>query len=334
MTSYVGAPHPFNASNDEWVLYIQRFEHFLLANKIENDNDRCHLLLALIGAPTYKLLSSLCAPKQPGELKFKDICDTLKKHFSPQPIKIAEHYRFYNRKQLEGESAAEYLAQLRQLANTCQFGTFLDEALCDRLVCGIRDLGMQRRLLAEADLTLKKAFQLIQGMEAAAKNAEEMQRENSTQQAAAATNVVHSTDPKAKKLSCSRCLGMGHNQAMCKYKTTKCNTCHKVGHLARACYRLQPRRQDQGVKGQHTGQSNKGHVRQVSDNPSEQVADIVTIYTVTEGLPHSYKVIMEVNKQPIEMELDTGAIVSEVTWTQQLHKPELKPCPFGVTIQT
>ena len=144
------------------------------------------MLLALIGAPTYKLLSSLCAPKQPGELKFKDICDTLKKHFSLQPIKIAECYRFYNRKQLEGES--DYLAQLRQLANMCQFGTFLDEALCDRLVCRIRDPGMQHRLLAEADMTLKKAFQLIQGMKAAVKNADETQQENSTQQAAA-TNV-------------------------------------------------------------------------------------------------------------------------------------------------
>ena len=153
---------------------------------------------------------------------------------------------------------------------------------------------MQRRFLAEADLTLKKASQLIQGMEDAAKNAEEMQRENSTQQAAA-TNVVHSTDPKAKKFSCSRYLGTSHNQAMCKYKIAKCNKCHKVGHLARAYYRLQPRRQEQGVKGQHTGQSNKGkgHVRQVTDNPNEQVADIVNIYTVTEGLPGSYKVIMQ-----------------------------------------
>ena len=84
----------------------------VIANKIDKDDDKCHLLLALIGAPTYKLLSSLCAPKQPGELKFKDICDTLKKHYLPQPIKIAERYRFYNRKQLEGESAADYLAQL------------------------------------------------------------------------------------------------------------------------------------------------------------------------------------------------------------------------------
>ena len=40
---------------------------------------------------------------------------------------------------------------------------------------------------------------------------------------------------------------------------------------------------------------------------------------------------MEVNKQPIKMELDTGAIVSlvsEVTWGQQLQKPALEPCPF------
>ena len=54
----------------------------------------------------------------------------------------------------------------------------------------------------------------------------------------------------------------------------------------------------------------------MTDNSGEQVADIVTIYTVTEGLPGSYKVLMEVNRQPIEMELDIGAIVglvSEIT---------------------
>ena len=134
MTSYLGALEPFNASNDEWQLYIQHFEHFLLANKISDSDEKCHLLLALMGAPTFKLLANLAAPKQPSELKFKDFCDILKKHYSPQPIKITERYRFYNRKQLSGESAAEYLAQLRKMASMCSFGTFLDEALCDRLV--------------------------------------------------------------------------------------------------------------------------------------------------------------------------------------------------------
>ena len=90
---------------------------------------------------------------------------------------------------------------------------------------------------------IKKAFQLIQGMEAAAKNAEEMQRENSIQQAAVATNVVHGADTKAEKLSCSRCLSTYHNQETSKYRTAKCNKCHN--HLARACYRPQPRKQEQ-----------------------------------------------------------------------------------------
>lgn len=90
MTSYVGAPQPFNASNDDWELYFQQFEHFLLANKIDDNEEKSHMLLALMGAPTFKLLTSLAAPKTPGELKFKDICDNLKNHYSPQPIKIAQ----------------------------------------------------------------------------------------------------------------------------------------------------------------------------------------------------------------------------------------------------
>ena len=97
MTTYVGAPQPFNASDDKWTLYIQHFKHFLLPNKIDSDEEKCHLLLALMRAPTHKLVEPVCT-KKPSELKFKDICNTLKRHFSPQPIKIAEHYRFYNRK--------------------------------------------------------------------------------------------------------------------------------------------------------------------------------------------------------------------------------------------
>ena len=58
-----------------------------------------------------------------------------------------------------------------------------------------------------------------------------------------------------------------------------------MGHLAKPCYKPPPppRRQDQGATAK--GQSSKGHVRQVTDNSSEQPADIVTIHTVTKGLP-------------------------------------------------
>ena len=99
MTSYLGALEPFNASNNEWQLFVQWFKYFLIANKISDSDERCHLLLALMGAPVFKLLvANLAAPKQPSKLKFKNICDILKKYYSPQPKKIAERYCFYNRK--------------------------------------------------------------------------------------------------------------------------------------------------------------------------------------------------------------------------------------------
>jgi len=97
MAVLVGASEPFNSLSDDWELYVQHFEHFLLANKIDGNDEKCHLLLALMGASTFKLLASLIAPKLPGQLKVAEICEKLKRHFSPKPVKIAECYCFYNR---------------------------------------------------------------------------------------------------------------------------------------------------------------------------------------------------------------------------------------------
>ena len=78
-------------------------------------------------------------------------------------------------KKVEKRSQTTYVADLRKLAIHCEFGEFLEDALCDRLVYGLKDEAMQRRLLGEADLSLKKAFEITQAMEAAVKNAREFQ---------------------------------------------------------------------------------------------------------------------------------------------------------------
>lgn len=60
-----------------------------------------------------------------------------------------------------------HVAELRRLSATCEFGTFLNEALRDRFVCGLNDESCQRRLLTDAKLTLIKAVEIAQGMETA-----------------------------------------------------------------------------------------------------------------------------------------------------------------------
>ena len=48
--------------------------------------------------------------------------------------------------------------------------------LRDRLVCGVRDIRIQRRLLAEPKLTLKRALDLSLAIEAEDKDASEIQK--------------------------------------------------------------------------------------------------------------------------------------------------------------
>ena len=55
------------------------------------------------------------------------------------------------------------------LGTECDFKEYPEEALRDRLVCGLRSAVIQRRLLAEENFTLKKAQELALGIETAAK---------------------------------------------------------------------------------------------------------------------------------------------------------------------
>ena len=87
---------------------------------------------------------------------------------------IAERFHFHRRNQQNGGTISEYIAELRKLALHCEFGDYLDQALRDRLVCGLLSDSIQKRLLAEADLTLTRALSISQGMEAASKNTQSL----------------------------------------------------------------------------------------------------------------------------------------------------------------
>lgn len=78
---------------------------------------------------------------------------------------VQHRFKFNSRSQREGESIADFVAELRRLSKDCQFEASLDDMLRDRLVAGIRDTRVQCRLLAELDLTFGRAFELSQAAE-------------------------------------------------------------------------------------------------------------------------------------------------------------------------
>lgn len=75
---------------------------------------------------------------------------------------------FYGRAQGEEESVIEFESELRKLAyavhSTISSVKHSETALC---VCGLKNQSIQKRLLAEPDLSLQKALEIAVNMEAA-----------------------------------------------------------------------------------------------------------------------------------------------------------------------
>ena len=109
----------------------------------------------------------MVAPETSSSKSVETLFEILKEHLKPQPITIAERYKFYCRDQHGNESVSDYVAELRKLTLNCHFKRFLDEVLRDRFVCGLISNSTRRRLLAERTLTLKTAINFAETLESA-----------------------------------------------------------------------------------------------------------------------------------------------------------------------
>ena len=184
---------------------------------------------------TYQQIRNLVAPAKPTGKSFAELVKLVKDHHHPPPSAIFQRFLFSSRSQKEGETVAEFVAELRKLSEHCKFEATLDDMLRDRLVCGLRDSRLQIRLLAESELTFKKAFEMTQASEVAERNTKELQAGKK----AAPVLTLRKSESLGQRQStplpmCYRCGGK-HRSAECRFKDADCNHCGKKGHIARVC---------------------------------------------------------------------------------------------------
>ena len=189
----------------------------------DNAAKRRSTFLSVVGPSSYKLLRSILAPVKPSEKTFEELTEVLKTHYNPPPSEVMQRFRFNTRSRKPGESVATYVAELRRLAEFCDYGVTLDKMIRDRLVSGINDDNIQKKLLSEPRLTYTRALEIAQGAKEAEKNLREM-RTPRRERDVAGVETTNKPEPvhriSGKQLrkpssGCCYCCGVpGHRMAV------------------------------------------------------------------------------------------------------------------------
>jgi hypothetical protein len=158
----------FNLRSGKWNTYISQLTAWFDISGVKPDT-RARYLIAVVGTETLDLIIDLCYPSEPDEVSYDDIVSKVREHLSPKRSELAERMGFRACKQTTDQSISEYVAQLKQLAQRCNFTgtTYLEENLRDQLAYGMRSDAIRFRLLTETKLTFSRAVEIATSLEAA-----------------------------------------------------------------------------------------------------------------------------------------------------------------------
>jgi hypothetical protein len=288
--------------------------------------------LASCGLAALDKLTSLVAPKDIDALKFSELEAALEMHLKPsRRLTIAERTRFFALRQSGDESIADFLVRIRKSVRHCKFDSLKqssspeEEMVCLTLIVGMRDAGMQQRVLEKMQDSTVSAAAIVDVV----RNAEQVKAfvaaastgDSFRPQSIGAGDSVHfaknSRTRQARQIRDCKFCGQSHLSGKCPAYGKICTKCSKRNHFARVC-------QSSAASAHHVADDSAEFVTHDGDD-----ADVLHLSDV--DLVHSIEAASEmilIEGRAVPMQVDTGAsvsVISSAVW-ESLQRPQLLKC--------
>ena len=222
-----------------------------------------------------------------------------------------ERYQFNKRDQELNESINSYVAALRNLAKTCNYGTLEENFIRDRIVMGIRENSTRERLLQESELTLNRCIDICRANESTAiqlkaiGNEEDLNAMKKTKK-----NPVYgfkgSKKRVSKEIDCKYC-GRKHikKKEDCQAWGKSCSKCGIQNHFAVKCRNKAERRTFHTVYDDNVPEAFHDY-----SSPEEYIFALQT--DKQENVQYDKKLFatMIIKGKKVRFQLDTGATVN------------------------
>ena len=243
--------------------------------------------------------------------KIKALKEKVKDNCEPRKNLPYTRHMFFTKAQGPTETIDAYVTELKSKAKDCEFGLLHDSLIRDRIVCGIRDDSVRRRLLREADLTLEKAIDVCRANEITSSQVKMLNEEvevhkirpvntAKTERAEKGRTKPASQDEQ-KGFDCNRC-GYKHEYKKCPAFGQTCKSCQKKNHFAKMCKAQGHTRKMHAVE-----QSDSDHNMFIGTINVEQEVCIKKIDNAEMEDGDEWTEELKINRRKVKFKLDTGA---------------------------
>ena len=106
-----------------WKEYKESLNQHFLGKEVTDVGKKRAILITVIGSKTYTLLKNSIHSDLRGTKSYDELAEALKKHLCPEPIVIAERYKFYEAKQRYLRLPTIYICRLSTFADYLRLST-------------------------------------------------------------------------------------------------------------------------------------------------------------------------------------------------------------------